>query len=308
LPKRLFVALAFLLCFNLSHAIYSPVNAAIVINAKNGEIIYSYNADQRTQPASLVKMMTLLLTFKALQQRKIYPTTMIRVSPHAAAQKPTVLGLKAGEYISVRNAILALIVKSANDIATALAEHLGGNSEKRFIDMMNKEAQRLGMSSTIFFNPSGWKDPRQLTTARDMAKLARALLIEYPSYYHLFAHKKFCLNNKCIKGHYSLLGKKGDIIVDGIKTGFLNASGFNLAASAIKGKTRLIAVVLGGRTSRKRDALADLLLKKGFSKLISREIPRRPSQKTSSGSSSSVQAVSGVYNKLKELSHNNGAN
>ncbi|MDR2067418.1 MAG: D-alanyl-D-alanine carboxypeptidase [Holosporaceae bacterium] len=245
---------------------YSPLSAAIVVNAKTGEIIYSYNADLQTQPASLAKMMTLFLTFKALQQKKISPMTLIHISSNAASQKPCTLGLAAGKTITVRNAILALITKSANDVAVALAEHIG-KSEEKFVSMMNREARRLSMSSTVFINPSGWKNPRQLSTVRDMAKLARALLLEYPSYYHLFSTKQFVFNKQLLKNHNGLLGRKGSIIVDGIKTGFLNASGFNLAASAFKGKKRLIVVVFGGKTPKQRDAWADILLQKGFMRL-----------------------------------------
>jgi D-alanyl-D-alanine carboxypeptidase len=309
-----------MLAAEFSCAVYSPVSAAIVVNAKNGEIIYSHNADQKTQPASLAKMMTLLLTFKALQQRKISLSTMICVSPHAASQSPSVLGLKSGESISVRNAILALIVKSANDIAIALAECVG-KTEKSFVAMMNREAKRLGMSNTVFFNPSGWKNPDQLTTARDMAKLARALLNEYPGYYHLFSNKQFSIGDKCIRGHYALLGRRGDIVIDGIKTGFVNASGFNLAASAVKGKTRLVAVVLGGKTSKERDVLANFLLKKGFSKVLSREIMSKSNQNKrlakngrhgtasilgkQSMETPIVPTSSGIYNKINELPKNN---
>jgi D-alanyl-D-alanine carboxypeptidase len=254
-------------------------------------------------------MMTLLLAFKALRQRKILPTTMIKISHRAASQRPSVLGLKVGESINVRNAILALVVKSANDIAVALAECVG-KTEKDFVAMMNQEARRLGMSSSTFFNASGWKDPRQLTTARDISKLARALVREYPDYYHFFANKQFYIENRCVKGHYTLLGKRGDIVVDGIKTGFVNASGFNLAASAIKGKTRLISVVLGGRTSKERDALTDLLLRKGFSRALSREMiakseptktfPRREQRKIAS----LCEKPTGIYNKMNELPKN----
>jgi D-alanyl-D-alanine carboxypeptidase len=245
---------------------YTPLDAAIVVNAKTGEIIYSYNTDLQTQPASLTKMMTLFLTFKALQQKKILPTTLVHISRNAAFQKPCTLGLAAGQTITVRDAILALITKSANDVAVALAECIG-KSEKKFVAMMNKEALRLGMKSTMFINPSGWKNPRQLSTVRDMAKLARALLIEYPGYYHLFSTKQFVFNKQRLRNHNGLLWKKGDIIVDGIKTGFLNVSGFNLAASAFKGKKRLIVVVFGGKTPKQRDTLADLLLQKGFLRL-----------------------------------------
>jgi D-alanyl-D-alanine carboxypeptidase len=176
------------------------------------------------------------------------------------------MGLNVGETISVKNAILALITKSANDVAVTLAECIGKN-EKAFVAMMNREAQRLGMRSTMFFNPSGWKNPRQLTTVIDMAKLARALLLEYPGYYHLFATKQFLFNRQRFRNHNELLGIRDGMVVDGIKTGFLNSSGFNLAASASKGKDRLIVVVFGGRTPRQRDTFVSLLLRRGFSRL-----------------------------------------
>jgi D-alanyl-D-alanine carboxypeptidase len=298
---------------------YSPaVSASVVVDAKNCDVIYSYNADVKTQPASLAKMMTLLLTFKALQRGVISLNTMISISPHAASQSPSVLGLKSGESISVRDAILALIVKSANDIAVALAERIG-KSESLFVAMMNREAKRLGMKSTTFCNSSGWKDPRQQTTANDMVKLAKALLDECPGYYHYFSNKQFYLKGKCIKGHNALLGKRGDIIVDGIKTGFVNASGFNLATSAVKGKNRLIAVVLGGKTSRERDNLMDILLKKGFLKLKNLEMLKnrqkssKAAQNKSDGQPKIVPALDrqtvpdtlGIYNKISKLTQNN---
>jgi D-alanyl-D-alanine carboxypeptidase len=314
--SRLFFAIAFLSLAELSSAAYHPVNATIVVNAETGEVIYSYNADLKTQPASLAKMMTLLLAFKALQRKKISLTTKIPISAYAASQKPSILGLKSGEFITVQNAILALIVKSANDIAVALAEYLG-KTEKSFVCMMNKEAQRLGMSSTIFFNASGWKDPRQVTTARNMAKLSCALINEYPAYYHFFASRQFDINGKSIKGHYALLGQRGDVNVDGIKTGFVNASRYNVAASASKNGKRLVAVVLGGRTSKGRDELASLLLQKGFLKLRNRELVRKlesaksstivaaakalSTQKTEPPLAATVAPVMGIYNKIGKL-------
>ncbi|MDR0968499.1 MAG: D-alanyl-D-alanine carboxypeptidase [Holosporaceae bacterium] len=288
----------------------SPVEAAIVVNAKNGEVIYSRAADQKTQPASLTKMMTLLLMFKALRQKKISANTKIRVSAFAASQSPSILSLKAGETITVRNAILALVVKSANDVAVAVAEHIG-KTEKNFVDMMNKEARRLGMSSTIFFNASGWKNTRQLSSARDMAKLASALLKEYSDYYHFFSNKEFSIENKRIKGHNALLGKRGDILVDGIKTGYVAASGFNVAASAVKGKIRLIVVVLGGKTSAERNALALSLFKKGFSKLQAREalakVRRRKISSVLKEELKPASPPSGIYNKISEASKNDEA-
>jgi D-alanyl-D-alanine carboxypeptidase len=283
---------------------YAPLSAAIVVNAKTGEIVYSYNADLQMQPASLAKMMTLFLTFKALQQKRVFPTTLVHISRNAAFQKPCTLGLPVGQTIMVRDAILALITKSANDVAVALAECIA-KSEKKFVAMMNKEAQRLGMSSTVFINPSGWKNPRQLSTVRDMAKLARALLLEYPGYYHLFSTKQFVFNKQRLRNHNGLLGKRGDVMVDGIKTGFLNASGFNLAASAFKGKKRLIVVVFGGRTPKQRDALADLLLQKGFLRLsrekkslfLQSQIVKTPKRRALS--LGDYQFSPGIYNRIE---------
>jgi len=242
----------------------TPVKAAFVMDARTGRYVGGYNEDVQTQPASLTKMMTLLLTFKALKNRKIKLNSKLKISKNAASQQPCKLGLKAGEKITVRNAILALVTKSANDIAVALGEFIAGN-ENTFVYLMNKEARRLNMRSTVFMNSSGWKNPKQLTTARDMAKLARALVRSYPRYYHFFATKKFSYKRASIKNHNKLLGSRNGIVIDGIKTGYVAASGYNLAASAKKGKRRLIVVALGGETAKKRDREVDRLLKKGFS-------------------------------------------
>ncbi len=261
--KSLF--LFFLLFWNVSVSVAVPVKAAFVMDAKTGRYICGYNEDVQTQPASLTKMMTLLLTFKALKSRRIRLNSKIKISRRAASQRPCVLGLKAGEVITVRNAILALVTKSANDIAVALGEFVAGN-ENTFVYLMNKEARRLNMKSTVFVNPSGWKNSKQLSTARDMAKLARALVKGYPGYYHFFSTKKFSYKKASIKNHNKLLGSRKGVVVDGIKTGYVAASGYNLAASAKKGRRRLIAVVLGGETAKQRDEEVDRLLKKGFCK------------------------------------------
>lgn len=243
----------------------APVKAAFVMDARTGRYICGYNEDVKTQPASLTKMMTLLLTFKALKNRKIRLNSKLKISKNAASQQPCKLGLKVGEKITVRNAILALVTKSANDVAVALGEFIGGN-ENTFVYLMNKEARRLNMKSTVFINPSGWKNPKQLTTARDMAKLARALIRDYPRYYHFFATKKFSYKRASIKNHNKLLGSRNGVVVDGIKTGYVAASGYNLAASAKKGRRRLIVVALGGETAKKRDMEVARLLKEGFSR------------------------------------------
>lgn len=246
-----------------------PPKASIVADAKTGEILYASNPDIRTQPASMTKMMTLKLVFKALREKKITQNTIIRISAHAAEQKPSKIGLKKGDYITVRDAILALIIKSANDVAVALAEHVGG-SEKRFVCMMNNEARRLRMHSTTFCNASGWKNTSQLTTVRDMLKLSRALISEYPEFFPLFSKKVFYYRGKCHKNHNHLLGENGGITVDGLKTGFVCASGYNIAVTAKKGHERVIVVVVGGRTADKRDALVQWLLACSFNKLAER--------------------------------------
>lgn len=260
-----FLVLNFFVGADASTKASGPIESAFVMDAKTGRYICGYNEDVQTQPASLTKMMTLLLTFKALKAKRISLNSKIRISKNAASQRPCKLGLKVGEKITVRNAILALVTKSANDVAVALGEFLAGGNENTFVYIMNKEARRLNMTSTVFVNPSGWKNPKQLTTARDMAKLARALVRDYPKYYHFFATKRFSYKKARIRNHNKLLGYRKGMVVDGIKTGYVAASGYNLAASARKGRRRLIAVVLGGKTARLRDIEVGRLLKKGFS-------------------------------------------
>jgi D-alanyl-D-alanine carboxypeptidase len=261
----------FLILFSHSYGGDSaPPDAAIVVNARTGGILYSHNIDTKTQPASIAKMMTLLIAFRQLKQKTIHLNTMIRVSANAASQSPCKLGLKCGDFISVHDAILAMVTKSANDVSVALAEHLAGGSLPHFIDMMNNEAKRLRMTSTQFLNPSGWKNPQQLTTARDIAKLSRALLVEYPSYYHFFSTKSFAFKKHIYKNHNTILGNKDGMMVDGIKTGFINASGYSTAVSAKKGRDRLIAVFFGGKSAHQRDQTVALLLKAGFEKLSAR--------------------------------------
>ncbi|MBR1734837.1 MAG: D-alanyl-D-alanine carboxypeptidase [Alphaproteobacteria bacterium] len=247
----------------------TPPKASIVMDIKTGEILYASNPDVRTQPASMTKMMTLKLLFKALKEKRVKQNTKIRISAHAAAQKPSRIGFRQGEYITVNNAILALVTKSANDVAVAVAEHLAG-SEKRFVSLMNKEARRLRMYSTAFCNASGWKNTSQLTTVRDMLRLSRALIFEYPEFFPIFSTKGFYYKGQYHKNHNNLLGENGGITVDGLKTGFVNASGYNIAVTAKKGPDRVIAVVVGGKTAKKRDALVQWLLTCSFNKLAKR--------------------------------------
>lgn len=240
---------------------FQPVHASVLMDARTGRVIESNNADVVTYPASLTKMMTLLLTFEALERGALRPDQELPVSAHAANQKPSRLGVVPGGTIRVEDAVLALTVKSANDVAAVLAEALGG-SEAKFAEQMTAKAHALGMTSTTFRNASGLPHREQRTTARDMAKLSRAVVALPVRHYAQFGRTSFVWNGTTVSGHNRLIGKVDGY--DGIKTGFVNTSGFNLAGSATRNGQRLIAVVLGGSTAAVRDREVADLLEKGF--------------------------------------------
>lgn len=242
--------------------------AAIVIDAGSGEVLYAHNADMPRYPASITKVMTLFLTFQALAQGRLKLTDRVVVSPHAAAQAPTKLGLAAGESVSVDEAIRAMCTRSANDMAVAMAEKLGG-SEAVFAALMTQKARELGMNQTHYANASGLPNAQQISSARDIAILSRALMRDYPQYYPYFSQEVWAFRNRAVKNHNHLLGRVQG--VDGIKTGLTNASGFNLAASAIRDGRRLIAVVLGGPSANARDLQVAELLNVGFDVLHRRQ-------------------------------------
>jgi len=235
--------------------------AAIVVDAKTGEILYAKHADSPRYPASITKVMTLYLTYEALAAGKLHLEDRVVFSPHAAAQSPTKLGVRAGDSVSVNEAIEAMTTLSANDAAVAMAEKLGG-TESRFAALMTLRAQELGMQNTHFVNANGLPDSRNLTTARDIAILSRAAMRDYPQYYHYFSLEEFTFRGRTVANHNHLLGRMQG--VDGLKTGFTNASGFNLAVSAVRDNRRLIAVVMGGPTVAQRDQNAEDLLLTGF--------------------------------------------
>jgi D-alanyl-D-alanine carboxypeptidase len=225
-------------------------SAAIVIDAKTGKVLYSADANGRRYPASLTKMMTLYLTFEALAKGRINKNTPVPFSAHASAEAPTKLGVRPGGSVPVETAILSIVTKSANDSATALGEMLGG-SEDNFARMMTAKARQLGMNGTVFRNANGLPDPGQFTTAHDMAMLGIALREHFPQYYGYFSQRSFLYGRQRINGHNRLLGRiKG---VDGIKTGYTRASGYNLVSSVADGDRRLVAVVMGGASGRSRD-------------------------------------------------------
>jgi len=230
---------------------------SIVVDADTGQVLYEDGADERKYPASLTKMMTLYLTFDALNQGKLRLDQQVPVSSHAQAQSPTKLGLRAGETIMVEQCILALVTKSANDCAVVLAETLGG-TERGFGDIMTDKAHALGMSRTTFRNASGLPNDQQFSTPRDMATLSRALIRNHARYYHYFSRPSFTYKGVAHRNHNRLMGRYDGM--DGLKTGFTNASGFNLAASAVRNGRRLVAVVFGGPSTHWRDNhLASLL-------------------------------------------------
>ncbi len=229
----------------------------IVIDASDGQILSANNPDALNYPASLTKMMTLFLTFSALEHHRIALDQRFEVSRHAAAQRPSKLGLVPGSTVAVRDLILSVVTHSANDAAVVLAEGLAG-SEAAFAGRMNAQARALGMTRTNFRNASGLPDRFQYTTARDLSKLALALYRTFPNEYRYFATESFTYNGEIYANHNHLMEAFQGM--DGIKTGFINASGFNLAASAVRNNRRLIGVIMGGRTAESRDMeMAELL-------------------------------------------------
>ena len=231
--------------------------ATLVLDYASGRILFEDQADALRYPASLTKMMTLYLLFEAIQQGKISLDDTLTVSENAASKPPSRLGVKPGDRLPVRVAMMALAVKSANDVATVVAENLAG-SEAGFANAMNAKALSLGMRHTRFVTPSGLPDPRHVSTARDMGTLARALFSRFPQYRDLYKMTEYDYNGRTYHATNHLLGKVPG--VDGLKTGYINDSGSNLAATAIRNNHRVIVIVLGGRTARERDAKVTALI------------------------------------------------
>ena len=239
------------------------IASAIVVDMNSGSILYSQSADLPRYPASLTKMMTLYVLFGYLRAGKVTPTSELVVTPHAASQAPTKLGLKPGATISTTDAVKALVTQSANDAAVTIAENLAG-TEENFARVMTDTARSIGMNATTFRNASGLPNEDQITTARDMATLAAHLIHDYPEYYGVFETRYFTFNGHKYRNHNKLLfGYQG---CDGIKTGYTKASGFNLTASVHRGNKHLVAVVLGGKTGGQRDAAMRSLLDRHFAK------------------------------------------
>jgi len=267
---------AFVLFFALFLALPGAAQAgyaSIVIDDATGRTLHEVNADTRNFPASLTKMMTLYMVFDALDRGKIKMDQELEVSRRATNVAPSKLGLRPGDTITVEDAILALITKSASDVAVVVAEALAG-TEQRFGRDMTEKAKQIGMSRSNFHNASGLPNRSQLSTARDMATLARALVHDFPQYYGLFSTKKFTYGGRTYRNHNRLLSHYDG--TDGIKTGYIRAAGYNLVASTVRNGRRLIAVVFGGKTARARDRHIATLLDRGFAVAMASGVERVP--------------------------------
>lgn len=236
--------------YNPRTGVNDPRYAALILNPKTGEVYHQQNADAKRYPASLTKMMTLYLLFEALENKKVSLNTRMRVSDYASIMPQTNLSLTTMDTIPVETAIKALVVRSANDVAVVVAEHLGG-SVQNFGKRMTEKARQLGMRNTVFKNPNGLPDGNQFTTARDMAKLGIALKRDFPQYYQYFSTRQFSFKGVTYYTHNRVMLRYAG--TDGIKTGFINASGFNVVTSTERGGRPLIGVVMGGGSGQWRD-------------------------------------------------------
>lgn len=261
------VAVFFLLCLQLlmiGTAQANPRYAAIVIDVESGDVLHAANADATRYPASLTKMMTLYMLFEAIENGSMHMRQPLPVSSHAASMPASKLWLAAGSTIQVEDAIKALVVRSANDVAVVVAEALGG-TEANFGRMMTQRANEMGMTRTVFRNASGLPDDAQVTTARDMAVLSIRVMQDFPQYYHYFSTQSFTYRGTRHTSHNRLVRNYPG--ADGLKTGFIRASGFNVATSAIRNNRRIVSVVMGGFTAASRDTHMSDLLNRGFARL-----------------------------------------
>ena len=262
LLKYLLISLTAFLIFSTSASFAKK--AAIVINFDTEEVVFEINADTKNYPASLTKIMTLYILFDYLESGKLTNKSKLKVSRIAASRSPSKLYLEEGSNIKVEDAVMALIIKSANDVATVVAENISG-TEKDFAKLMTKYARALGMSNTTFKNASGLPNRAQLTSARDISILSHALISNFPEKYKLFKQEKFTYKGKTYKTHNRLMQSyKG---ADGIKTGYIRASGFQLAFSAVRDNKRLIGVIFGGDTGKQRDKSLKIIMDKEFAEL-----------------------------------------
>ena len=258
------ILIPILVIFILASSATYAKKAAIVIDFDTKEVLFEVNANTKNYPASLTKIMTLYILFDQINKGFFTNETKLKVSKIASSRSPSKLYLEPGSYIKVEDAIMALIIKSANDVATVVAENISG-TEKEFAKLMTKYARSLGMASTTFKNASGLPNRAQLTTAKDIVILSHALISNFPEEYKLFSKQKFTYNGKTYKTHNKLmLSYEG---ADGIKTGYIRASGFQLAFSAVRNNKRLVGVIFGGDTGKQRDRSLKIIMDKEFAEL-----------------------------------------
>jgi len=264
--KGFFKVLAYLL-IALVIPIYNTAsarsNSVLLIN-DFGEILYQKNANAQMYPASLTKLMTVYLAFEAISKKQVSFDTLLKVSKKAENMRPSKLGLRAGETISMKSAIISSIIKSANDSSVVIAESLAG-SEKKFANMMNAKAKALGMSRSHFTNASGWHNSKQVTTASDMAKLALAVRRDFPEFYPLFSEKSFYYKNTLLHGHNRVMKTLEG--AQGMKTGFTSKAGWNIITTAQRGNHTLVGVVMGSESYRARDSKIVNLMNQQFASL-----------------------------------------
>jgi D-alanyl-D-alanine carboxypeptidase len=254
----------FMILVVMAQTVQARDYSALVVEPDTGRVLYEKDANELRHPASVTKMMTLYLVFEALDRGEITLNTPFNVSRYAVLRPPSRLGLTAGDTLNVEDAILALVTRSANDAASVIAENLGG-TEPAFAEMMTSKARALGMNNSVFRNASGLPDPSQVTTAWDMYRLGRALIRDFPRYYSYFSTRRFYYRGQGFDNHNHLMESYTGM--DGIKTGFINSSGFNLVASAKRGGHRLIGVVFGGPSAVRRDRHMREILDDGFAQL-----------------------------------------
>jgi D-alanyl-D-alanine carboxypeptidase len=250
-----------------SHSSYSPPYSAIVVDGNSGATLHEASADSQRHPASLTKIMTLYLLFEQFEAKRLTLESELPMSEHCASRPPTKLGIEPGGTIRSEDAIKALVTRSANDVACAIGEAIGGNEES-FAALMTKKAHAIGMSRTVYRNASGLPDDEQVTTARDQATLGRAIQDRFPRYYHYFSTLSFSWHGHTIRNHNRLVGSVEG--VDGIKTGFVTASGFNLVSSMRRNGHHLVAVVMGGSSAGARDSRMRELLNDNINKASTR--------------------------------------
>lgn len=284
---RLFPALAVLAAIVVGATAPAQARyASIVVDFESGKVLSEQGADERRHPASLTKMMTLFLIFEALDAGKITLNTRWNVSEYAAGQAPTKLNLQAGDRVAVRDIILGMVTRSANDAAMVAAENLSG-SEAKFADLMNKRARDIGMTRSNFENPHGLPNDGQITTVRDMATLGREIIKRYPHHYAFFSTQQFTFEGRKYANHNRLMNWYPG--ADGIKTGFIRASGFNLVASAVRDGRRIVAAVIGGPNPSERDQYTGKLLDAGFGRADS-----LPATRVAQASSGARKASAGT--------------